>query len=140
MITLRRVKEAFGKRATFVVGLGLFFIASQALAEDECGFAGGDWKAGKTVYLQTCVACHGKNGRGTVPGAPDFTKAGGRLSNPHHVITDRIEHGFQDPASPMAMPAKGANPTLNDQDIKNVHAYLHHTFGCGGKKSTAADK
>lgn len=28
---------------------------------------------GQGIYAQTCVACHGADGKGTIPGVPDFT-------------------------------------------------------------------
>jgi len=28
---------------------------------------------GKTIYAQNCITCHGPDGKGVVPGAPDFT-------------------------------------------------------------------
>lgn len=113
-----------------------------ALADGDaaCGFTKGDWKAGDKIYHETCVACHGENGKGTVPGAPDFTKKGGKLSDPHALMTQRIQNGFQESGSPMAMPPKGGNPSLSDQDINDVHAYLHHQFGCGGANQMAKKK
>lgn len=103
-----------------------------AAGETECGFTGGDPAAGDVIFHQTCVACHGEDGKGMIPGTPDFTKKGGGvLSKPHSVLTKHIRNGFQDPSSPMAMPPKGGNPGLSDQDIRDVHAYLHKRFGCG---------
>jgi cytochrome c5 len=46
-------------------------------------------------------------------------------------MNDHIKNGFREPGKPMAMPPKGGKASLTDQDINNVHAYLHHTFGCG---------
>jgi mono/diheme cytochrome c family protein len=31
--------------------------------------------AGQVIYEQSCSVCHGKDGSGTIPGAPDFTSA-----------------------------------------------------------------
>jgi mono/diheme cytochrome c family protein len=107
----------------------LFAASTNAVA--DCGFTGGDAARGDKVYHTTCVACHGEDGRGVVPGAPDFTKKGGVLSKPHSSLTLHIKNGFHSPGKPLAMPPKGGNPDLTDQDIKDVHAYLHHRFGCG---------
>lgn len=100
-------------------------------ASADCGFTKGDWKAGDKVFHETCVACHGENGKGAVPGAPDFTKKGGALAKPHSVLSQHIKNGFAPPGAPLAMPPKGGNPDLTDKDIEDVHAYLHHRFGCG---------
>jgi len=118
------------KLGTLALGVVLSIgFAAQALA--DCGYKAGDPKAGDAVYHETCVACHGEDGKGAVPGAPDFTKKGGPLSKPHKVLTQHIENGFQESGVPLSMPPKGGNPALNEQQIKDVHAYLHKAFGCG---------
>jgi len=75
------------------------------------------------------VACHGGNGKGILPGMPDFTDPKGVLKLPTAVLVQRVEHGFSDGKAPMAMPPKGNNPALNTQDIRDVIAYLCHHFG-----------
>jgi len=103
-----------------------------AAADGVCGYTGGDPKKGDAIYHETCVACHGEDGRGAIPGTPDFTKTGGGvLSKPHATLFEHIKNGFQEPGKPLAMPPEGGNPDLTDQDIKDVHAYLHKAFGCG---------
>lgn len=83
---------------------------------------------GKSVYEGTCIACHGKNGKGAIPGAPDLTASSGPLSKSNDVLKKRIIQGFQTPGSPMAMPPKGGNPGLSDQDIDAVIQYLRAAF------------
>lgn len=84
---------------------------------------------GKEVYTQTCIACHGANGQGTVPGAANFTQENGPLSKTDKVLLDHIINGFQSPGSPMAMPARGGNPKLTDDDIKSALQYIRDSFG-----------
>ncbi len=84
--------------------------------------------SGAEVYSQTCIACHGKNGKGTVPGAPDFNKADGPMSGSDEVLFKRIKLGFKSPGSAMAMPPKGGNKNLTDADIKAVVKYLRDTY------------
>jgi len=84
---------------------------------------------GSDIYMQTCVACHGGNGKGTVPGAPNFTRSDGSLSQSDETLFKHIKLGFKSPGSAMAMPPKGGNMSLTDADIKAVLAYLHGTFG-----------
>lgn len=92
-----------------------------------------DADAGGTIYNETCVACHGEDGKGTVPGAPDFTKKGGALSKGDAVLMTHVEQGFQSPGSPMAMPPKGGMEDLTMDDIMNVLAYIHREFEESGE-------
>lgn len=83
---------------------------------------------GKRIYQQTCIACHGPDGTGTLPGTPDFTEAGGRLSQPEDVLVRHVLEGFRSPGSPMAMPPKGGNSSLTEDDVEDVLAYIRQTF------------
>jgi len=110
----------------------IFTLASMlALAEDPpvAIDAGADAAAGKEVFSQTCIACHGANGKGAIPGVADFTDEGGSLSKSDAELIKNITDGFQNPGSFMAMPPKGGNPGLTEADIKAVLAYLRTTFG-----------
>ena len=84
---------------------------------------------GKELYNQNCVSCHGADGKGTIPGAPDFTAKGGVFNSPDKLLVDRIMNGYQSPGSPMAMPAKGGNPALSREDVLAVLAYMRQAFG-----------
>lgn len=84
---------------------------------------------GARIFAQACVACHGRDGKGTIPGVPDLTAAGGRLSKPDSVLLRNMINGFQSPGSPMAMPPRGGNPSLSDRDMADVLAHLRATFG-----------
>lgn len=84
---------------------------------------------GQVVYEQTCVACHGADGKGVLPGVPDFTEKGGRLSQSEDMLVQRVIDGFQSPGSPMAMPPRGGNADLTEADARAVVKYLIGTFG-----------
>jgi mono/diheme cytochrome c family protein len=88
----------------------------------------GDSARGALIYGETCVACHGANGRGALEGVPDLTARGGRLSKPDTVLLRNMIDGFQSPGSPMPMPPRGGNPDLADEDMADVLAYLRQTF------------
>lgn len=98
----------------------------------DCGFKNANWRAGEKIYSDTCIVCHGPDGRGLVPGAPDFMKKPSVLSvRPTNLVTERIEKGVHPPKpAMMAMPPKGGNPSLTHQDILNAQDYLYHAFGC----------
>ena len=84
---------------------------------------------GEAIYKQTCIACHGANGQGAVPGAANFSDKKGVLSKSDTVLLAHITKGYQSPGSPMAMPPRGGNPKLTDDDLKKTLAYIRQTFG-----------
>lgn len=106
----------------FVFGVPLF-----ALADNSPVAA--DAAAGKSVYSQTCIACHGANGKGAIPGVRDLTDADGPLAKSDEELIRNISDGFQSPGTAMAMPAKGGNPTLTEEDVKAVLDYMRAEFG-----------
>ena len=107
-----------------LLAAGAAFFAHGAVAAGT-----GDAAKGKAVYDGTCIVCHGANGKGEIPGTPDFTKASGPLSQDDAVLIDHISNGFESPGAAMPMPARGGNENLSDKDISNVLAYLHEKFG-----------
>jgi cytochrome c5 len=84
---------------------------------------------GAKIYEGTCIVCHGPEGRGALPGVPDFTAQKKRLANSEATLLKRVRNGYQSPGSPMAMPPKGGNSTLTDDDLKAVIKYMRRTFG-----------
>jgi len=104
---------------------------TKAVAESSTQVAAraGTGTTGKETYNQTCVSCHGADGKGAFPGVPDLTDSNGRLGKPDDVLLKNITEGFQSPGSAMAMPPKGGNPNLSDADIERVLRYLRQTFG-----------
>ena len=91
--------------------------------------AAADTAAGKAVFSQTCIACHGANGKGAIPGVADLTDKDGSLRKTDSELIKSISDGFQSPDSFMAMPPKGGNPGLSADDVKAVLAYLRFAFG-----------
>lgn len=87
----------------------------------------GDAKRGSKIYERTCVVCHGANGKGAIPGTPDFVK-GGRLEKDADTLLDNVKQGFQSPGSALAMPPRGGNPYLHDQDLKDALCYITSRF------------
>ena len=89
----------------------------------------GTGATGKETYNQTCISCHGGDGKGAFPGVPDFTDKDGRLSKSDDVLKKHVIEGYQSPGSAMAMPPKGGNPNLSESDIDRVLSYIRETFG-----------
>ena len=88
-----------------------------------------DAASGKSIYMQTCIVCHGADGKGTIPGVPDFTDKSTPLTKSAAELMKNINEGFQTKGSFMAMPAKGGNPALTEADVRAVLAYLRAEFG-----------
>lgn len=88
-----------------------------------------DMVRGQEIYEQTCVACHGADGRGTLPGVPDFTSKSGPMTKDDSLLLLNITDGFQTPGSMMAMPPKGGNSDLTEEDIKIVIQYIREKYG-----------
>jgi len=106
--------------------LALFLVAPLLAA---VGVAHAADPPGKAVYEGTCIACHGPDGKGVLPGVPDFTTANSPLAQPDALLQKHITEGFQKPDSPMAMPPKGGNPSLTEAQIAEALAYIRKTFG-----------
>lgn len=83
---------------------------------------------GKTLYTQYCLACHGADGAGTMPGVPDLTDKAGVLAKPNALLLRSLLDGVQRPGAPVAMPPKGGNPALTEEDMQAVLAYIRHKF------------
>lgn len=88
----------------------------------------GDAANGEKVFASTCVACHGEAGVGIenlgkpMPGSAFI--AG--LSDEELVVFIKAGRGPGDPENTTGvdMPAKGGNPSLSDQDLFDVVAYI----------------
>ena len=86
-------------------------------------------EVGQSVYAQTCIACHGANGKGMIPGVSDLTVADGPLAKSDDALIASIRDGLVTPGKALSMPPKGGNPSLSDADIKAVLAFLRESFG-----------
>jgi mono/diheme cytochrome c family protein len=85
-------------------------------------------RTGEGIYKGTCVACHGEDGKGVLPGAPDLTKDEGVLTKSYEVLLKHILDGFQSPGSQLGMPPRGGNQALTIKDVREVLAYMHQKF------------
>jgi mono/diheme cytochrome c family protein len=89
----------------------------------------GDPGRGATLYGQNCATCHGpslEGGIGAVLNPIDKLPGVPNSLDPTFLI-DIVTNGRQpQPGDPkqIPMPAKGGNPNLTDQDIKDLAAYI----------------
>jgi len=89
----------------------------------------GDPTHGATLYGQNCATCHGANLEGGIgavlnpidklPGVPNSLDPTFLVG----VITNGRQPQAGDPKQ-IPMPAKGGNPSLSDQDVKDLAAYI----------------
>ncbi|HXV77713.1 MAG TPA: cytochrome c [Candidatus Polarisedimenticolaceae bacterium] len=80
--------------------------------------------SGRDIYVDTCIACHGPDGQGALPGVPDLVALDWRAGGDDATLLRRVREGFRRPGSPLAMPPKGGNPALTDADLRAVLDYM----------------
>lgn len=85
-------------------------------------------KKGEAVYMGTCFACHGQDGKGVLPGTPNLRGKKSPLLQERDVVKSRILNGYQSKGSPMAMPPKGGNAKLSEEEIDAVIDYMKVSF------------
>jgi mono/diheme cytochrome c family protein len=89
----------------------------------------GDPNKGQTLYLQNCATCHGANLEGGIGATLNPIDKLPRVANPldPNSLIDIITNGRQpqsgDPKQTQ-MPAKGNNPNLTDQDVRDLAAFI----------------
>ncbi|WP_428938697.1 c-type cytochrome [Fontivita pretiosa] len=87
----------------------------------------GDPARGKKAYI-SCMACHGKDARGIKNMGKDLVNSEfvAKLSDEQLVEFIKRGRGPTDPenTTKIAMPPKGGNPALKDEQIRDIVAYL----------------
>jgi len=88
----------------------------------------GDASAGAETYKASCLACHGEDGVGIEGLGKDMTTSEFIYGKTDVELVAFIKVGRpnDDPLNTtgVPMPAKGGNPSLTDQDLFNVVAYM----------------
>ena len=125
------------KRLAIIGAVLVLALAACGGGSDSSGDSGGggaveveagDPVSGSTVYKSTCSACHGADlqgvdglGKGLAPN--EFVAAN---SEEELAAFINIGRPAGDPANMTGvdMPPRGGNPSLTDQDIRDVSAYL----------------
>ncbi len=103
--------------------------ASPSQAESEVTVAHtGDPAAGQELFTKSCTTCHGPTGEG-IPGlGKDMTSSDFIAGKTDDDLVEFIKVG-RDPGDPLnttgiAMPSKGGNPALSDEDLYDIVAYI----------------
>lgn len=83
---------------------------------------------GKQVFKQTCVACHGEDGKGIEGLGKNWTTSEYIASSTNDELFEFLKVGrtIEDPANTtgVLMPPRGGNPNLTDDDLRNVVLYM----------------
>lgn len=88
----------------------------------------GDATAGKVVFDQTCIACHGPDAKGVKGLGKDLVESTFAKGQSDTELLAFVQKG-RDPSDPantthIAMPPRGGNPSITDQQIADVIAYI----------------
>jgi len=114
------------KQTTLIVGAFLIIASIAWSSTPEPDQAKVD--AGKKIFMTTCFACHGVDGKGLVPGTPDLTNDKSPLLQESAVLKERVLKGYQSKGSLLAMPPMGGNPALKENEIDDVLVFMKSTF------------
>jgi mono/diheme cytochrome c family protein len=83
---------------------------------------------GEKLYGHSCLACHGADGAGVMPGVRALTASDGPLSSSDYALFRSIRDGVQSGDSAIPMPALGGNPALTEADIYVLINYMRQNF------------
>jgi mono/diheme cytochrome c family protein len=88
----------------------------------------GDAEKGKQLYLSTCAPCHGPDAKGVQGLGQNLTTSAFVRQQTDEQLLEFLKKGRMptDPANVtgMAMPPKGGNPDLTDQDLADIIAFI----------------
>lgn len=83
---------------------------------------------GKQVFKTTCVACHGEDGKGIEGLGKNWFESEYIANSSDDELVEFLKVGrtIEDPVNTtgVAMPPRGGNPNLTDEDLKNVVLYM----------------
>ncbi len=85
-------------------------------------------KLGEQIYSETCITCHGDDGKGALDGVPDLKT---RLSQKDVVLIQSITKGLEKSNAALSMPAKGGDEEISPRGVKSVLTYMRQKFGQG---------
>nr|WP_298411369.1 c-type cytochrome [uncultured Halomonas sp.] len=91
--------------------------APAAAVADSGGGGGGGGKSGEEIYNSVCMACH-ETGAAGAPVRSDEAAWSERVSKGFDTLLSHSINGFN------AMPARGGNPNLSDDEMYAATAYL----------------
>lgn len=114
----------FGPKCRYVlIALGSITVFSIALALTA---KANESSTGEQIYMRGCIACHGADGSGAMPGIQPFSGELSPLRKPDKELIDSILNGVDGKAG--AMPPKGGDDTISESDARSVLLFLREKF------------
>jgi mono/diheme cytochrome c family protein len=116
--------------AAALVGGMLAACQTSSTEEDASATASvpGDAAHGKQVFTTTCSTCHGTEGTGVKGLGKDLVDSEFVEKSSDAELVKMVLHGrpLDDPlnTTKIAMPPRGGNPALSDQDVRDAVAYV----------------
>ena len=86
-------------------------------------------QAGEEIFMRSCIACHGTDGAGAMPGIPDLSGRDGPLGKSDAALVKSILEGIASDRAPTPMPPKGGDDALTEADARMVLDYMRRRFG-----------
>src|SRR6185503_11749390 len=111
----------------FILLITLTACGSSANAAPAQAAPAGDPVAGKKLFMSTCAACHGQDGRGLPSLGKNLATSEFVAGKNDRELIEFIKVG-RSPADPLnttgvTMPPKGGNASFTDEDLYNIAAY-----------------
>ena len=104
----------------------LFLAACGGSAEPT--YAPDDIAQGETLFASTCSACHGADAKGLPNLGKDLTTSEYVRDNDDDILLTLLKEGrpsgHELNTTGVDMPPKGGNPSLSDEDLLKIVAYM----------------
>lgn len=114
--------------ALTVVGCGGDAAEAEADASSAIPTPSGDPEMGKTLFMETCSACHGQDALGVTGLGKDLTTSTfvHDMSDDELLAFLKIGRPVSDPLNTTGvdMPPKGGNPALDDAKLLDIIAFI----------------
>ena len=112
--------------------LAIFILSALVLAacggSSEPTYSAEDVAAGGEIFASTCSACHGPDAKGLPNLGKDLTTSEYVRDNDDEalllLLVEGRPSGHELNTTGVDMPPRGGNPSLSDDDLKTVVAYL----------------
>ena len=145
MTKVDRIKRALIVSATVAISSGVWFACKNASTTNNNNTAASDKTvssadAGKTIYQQTCLPCHGSSGEGMQGTYPPLAKSDFLLADKNRAIHQVLE-GSSATYIVNGVSYNGMMPPqqLSNEQIAQVLDYVYHAWGNNGPHVTTAD-